>query len=329
MRPSLGERVRLRAEVTHAIRSYFASSDAIEIEVPTLVPNPGNEAHLRAFEVRTRSHAFEGRRYLHTSPEFAIKASLARLEADVFTFARSYRDEPPSPWHAPEFTMLEWYRRTDAEGDVVRDVDAIVRAAYRVSGAEAEWPAPREVSLVARYAELGVDARRLDRAELASALLSAGVHVDESWDAASLFTLLYVECIEPALMRGAPATDRAPVIVTGFPAHQAALAKLGDDGLARRFEVYLPAPGGAVELANAFAELTDPAEQRARFAADDASRGAAGEPVYPSPERMLAGIAEMQPTVGIALGLERLLTVTASHALGWETEVSDWWADGA
>lgn len=326
MTPSLHDRLALRARVLRDVRDYFDASGALEISTPTLVANPGNEVQLRAFPVHTRSHAFEGARYLHTSPEFAIKACLAELQCDVYAFARSYRDEPRSRWHAPEFTMLEWYRATDNEDDVVRDVDAVVRIAHRAAGVEPGWPTPRRVSLLERFSRLGVDARQLDRSALFDAAQRAGVSADEGWDAEALFTLLYAEVVEPSLTPREGASADAPVVLHDFPAHQAALAELGPDGTARRFEVYLPVGDAVVELANAFVELRDPIEQRARFTTNATKRAALGEPVYPSPERMLAGIEVMPPTVGIALGVERLLSAVAARAHGWETGVSDWFA---
>jgi lysyl-tRNA synthetase class 2 len=101
-------------------------------------------------------------------------------------------------------------------------------------------------------------------------------------------------------------------IVSGWPASQAALARVRDDGawpVAERFEVYV----NGVELANAFLELTDPAELRRRFAASAAARDAAGEAPHPTDENLIAAVARIPRTTGVAMGVDRLVAVVG----GW------------
>ncbi len=318
MTPTLLQRARFRSDAERALRDTFRTLDVLEIHVPTLVPSPGLEPHLRAFRVPAEeAHEVDGY-HLHTSPEFAIKATLAELNADVFTLARAYRDEPPGPRHHPEFTMLEWYRLDADYTRLMADTEQLVRAVISASGSD---PDPRPFARVtvagAFQSALGV-APDAPAEALLQALRGAGVDADLTWDWETAFSLAYAECVEP--------TFKEPTFLVDFPPAMAALARLKPDDptVAERFELFLPTDGGAVEIANAFSELVDPVEQRTRFEADLSARAHARMPAYPIPEAMLTGLAALRPTAGIALGWERLLQWVAHRHLGWDTQVRDW-----
>ncbi len=103
--------LRRRALLTRAIRAFFDARGYTEVETPYAVPVPGEEVHLRAF--RTEQVGPDGTRtplWLHTSPEFAMKRLLVAGAGPVWQLARVWRNEEGSDTHAPEFTMLEWYR---------------------------------------------------------------------------------------------------------------------------------------------------------------------------------------------------------------------------
>src|SRR5450755_3521917 len=108
-----------RSRVLRATRAYFEALGFVEVECGALQVSPGNEAHLHAFATDLiGSDAASARRYLHTSPEFSCKKLLAAGERKLFDLAKVYRNRERGPLHAPEFTMLEWYR-ADASYDVV------------------------------------------------------------------------------------------------------------------------------------------------------------------------------------------------------------------
>lgn len=334
--PPLRQRIRARMCVENAIRDWFAGQGLLELATRSLVDNPGFEPHLRAFRVPFVEAGPPAFRWLHTSPEYAIKATLAEIGHDVFTLARVYRDEPAGPLHSAEFTMLEWYR-LDADLDrLMHDCEALIGratgaiedavAAGRIDRAPGYTPPPsfappfvriRCQDAFARYAGINLEDDAPDA--MRAALRARAVDCRDDWDRGTLFGLAQALLVEPAL------AGHGPCFLTDFPADQAALARLCDDDprWAHRFELYLPARDGSVELANAFLELTDAAEQRARFVADARYRTTHRLDTYPMPESMLAGLSHLPQTAGIALGVERLTQWCVASRLGWDVVVAD------
>src|ERR1700728_781155 len=145
--------LRKRGAIKTTIRDYFLAQDFIEVECGALVTSPGNETHLHAF--KTSWNGTDGLcrpLYLHTSPEFAAKKLLAAGEEKIFEFARVFRNRERGRLHAPEFTMLEWYRAHADYHAVIADALALLRLAAHEAGrpltyldrscdaaAEAEW----------------------------------------------------------------------------------------------------------------------------------------------------------------------------------------------
>ena len=119
-----------------SLRAWFAREGFVEVEASALQVSPGNEAHLHAFATELISPDGERRtRYLHTSPEFAMKKLLAAGEKRIVDFARVFRNRERAPLHAPEFTMLEWYRAGEPYEAIMADTVAVIAAAARAAGA--------------------------------------------------------------------------------------------------------------------------------------------------------------------------------------------------
>ncbi|MBW7852501.1 MAG: EF-P lysine aminoacylase GenX [Rhodospirillales bacterium] len=318
--------LRKRAAILAATRRFFAERGFDEVETPALQVSPGLEPHLRAFATALHE-PFGGaarRLYLHTSPEFAMKKLLAGGLERIFQIARVFRDGERSPTHHPEFTMLEWYRAGAAYTDLMDDCEALLRAAAEAAGAKAfSWRgasadpfAPwRRLTVAEAFAEhAGVDLLSAiddplapDPAPLAAAARRLGLVPGENdrWD--DVFFRIFLEFIEPNLGRG------APVILYDYPVCMAALSrpKPSDPRLAERFELYVC----GLELANAFGELTDPAEQRRRFAADMALKERLYGERYPVDPDFLAALdAGLPASAGIALGLDRLVMLAVGAA---------------
>ena len=233
----------------------------------------------------------------------------------LFTLARVFRNGERSRLHHPEFTMLEWYRANEPYEVLIDDCAALMRLAaaaagtdaLRFDGITADPDAPVERVTVAEaclrhgidVAATLADPDRPDRDRLAAMARAAGVRVaeDDTWS--DVFTRILVDKVEPVLGRG-----RASALME-YPAPEAALArrKPGDPRVAERFELF----ACGVELANAFGELTDADEQRRRFTADMDEKQRRYGDRYPLDEDLLAAVAAMPPTSGIALGLDRLV----------------------
>jgi lysyl-tRNA synthetase class 2 len=315
-RPILLARNRIQA----ALRELFLDNGFVEVDPAYVVASPGNEAHLHALETVVTDEALKARRrYLHTSPEFAMKKLLAAGEERIFSFARVWRDREGGPRHAAEFTMLEWYRAGEGYEKLMEDCAAILRVAAEAAGVEEfrhgevtcdAHAEPIHTTVAEEFARHGVDllatlpGGQPDADALARLLNAAGIpHAsNESWS--DLFSRALTGTVEPALGPG-------PVILDAYPAPEAALSRRqpGDPRLAERFELF----ACGVELANAFGELTDAEEQRARFEADmDLKERLYGQR-YPLDEDFLAALAQMPPAAGCALGFDRLVML-ATHA---------------
>jgi lysyl-tRNA synthetase class 2 len=312
----------LRGRVLRAIREFFAARDFVEVETPALQVSPGLEPHLEAFATELVEPGEGVRpRYLHTSPEFAMKKLLAAGVPRLFQLARCFRNGERGATHHPEFTMLEWYRAGAGYQDLMEDCEALLRHCLAAAGADAfRWQgrsadprAPWERLSVAEAFQRhgGIDllatapnplAPSLDRLAAAAAPLGIAPHPGDGWE--DLFFRLFLERIEPRLGMG------APTILHDYPVSMAALArrKPGDPRVAERFELYV----SGLELANAFGELTDAREQRARFAADQATKQARYGVTYPVDEDFLAALAFGMPeSAGIALGVDRLVMLAS------------------
>jgi elongation factor P--(R)-beta-lysine ligase len=306
-------RLVARSAAMAALRRFFAERDFLEVETPLLVPSPGLELHLDAVTA--------GGGYLITSPEYQMKRLLAAGFERIYQVCRCFRAGEHGPHHAAEFTMVEWYRGFAELDAIARDTEELVAAVVTaVAGSPVARVAGRSIPVAPPWPRLTVrDAmRRWAGVEVAGdepapalvgAVRAAGIAVADgtAWDDA--FFAAFLARVEPALA----ALDH-PVILEDWPAPLAALArrKPGDPRTALRFEAYV----GGIELANAFGELTDPVEQRARFEHDQATRRTRGKPVYPIDERLLAALAEgLPPSAGIALGVDRLVML----ATGAET----------
>ena len=307
-RPFLAARNRISA----AFRAWFAARDFAEVETAILQVSPGNEAHLHAFA--TELIAPDTSRtplYLHTSPEFAAKKLLAAGEPRLFTFARVFRNRERTALHHPEFTMLEWYRANEPYGALIDDCAGLMCAAAEAAGTrrfvwrgrEADpFAAPERLTVVEafrRYADIDLLAVLDDRDALAAAAAGQEMRVaaDDTW--ADVFSRILVEKIEPNLGIG-----RATVL-DEYPVSEAALARptAHDPRVAERFELYVC----GVEIANAFGELTDAAEQRRRFETEMAEKERVHGERYPLDEDFLAALGAMPPASGIALGFDRLV----------------------
>lgn len=312
-----------RGRILRDLRAWFAAEGFTEADPSALATSPGNETHLHAFATQAIGNDGAGRPlYLHTSPEFALKKLLAAGETRLFALSHVFRNRERGPRHHPEFAMLEWYRTGADYAVLMADCAAILGLAARAAGVETlrhgdaecdPFVPPERLTVAQAFARFaGIDLLATlapdgapDRAALAAACARAGLPTAPSDSWSDMFSRAISDRIEPRLGLG-----RA-TILDRYPVPEAALARpCPDDArLAERFELY----ACGVELANGFGELTDPLEQRARFAAGMAEKARLYGETYPLDEDFLAALALMPAASGIALGFDRL-AMLATHA---------------
>ncbi len=325
------EKARARARLQEAIRGFLGGLGYEEVETPCLVPAPGMEPHIDPFRVDRGPPCAGGQSgraelvvgssgggppplWLHTSPEYAMKRLLAAGLELIFQLARVFRDEPSSPGHNPEFTLLELYRAHADYRAVMGDLEELVQACAigLTGGARVPWrgrtldlSAPFERLTVAeafeRHASVGAGAWAGGEGPLREALARAGHPPgsrEDSFD--DLFFRVFLDRVEPALERAGRA-----VYVVDWPAPMASLSRLkaADARFAERFELY----AGGLELANGFSELTDAIEQRRRLVEERELRRRLGRPVLPLDEAFLSALPAMPAAGGVAVGVDRLL----------------------
>jgi elongation factor P--(R)-beta-lysine ligase len=273
--------LQARVAILRAVRAWFEAEGFIEVEPAALALSPGAEVHVDAFEA-------DGR-YLHTSPEFAMKKLLAAGEEKIFSLGKVWRRGEAGPLHAPEFTMLEWYRAGAPYRHVMEDCIALARIAAAQCGGALRWrrrlcdprAAPEYLTVRAALARYAGVAETLSHDAFAATIIK----------------------VEPHL--GSPALT----LLHDYPIGEAALAQRSahDPSVAERFEMY----ACGVELANGFGELTDPGEQRARLVADMAEKQRRYGKSWPIDEDFLSALAHMPPASGVALGFDRLVMLAS------------------
>ena len=317
-----------RRAVQSAVLAYFKAEGFTAVDTPALQRAPGLERHIRPFATALREPLDDvhSARFLHTSPEFAMKKLLAGGMSKIVQLCHVFRDGERSPLHQPEFLMLEWYRAHATYDALIDDCARILAHAGKAAsralahdglfgwrGATCDPAAPPERLTVqeafAQFAGIDLlatvtDPEAPEPRPLADAARAIGVRCGENDTWEDVFFHIMLARIEPKLGIG-----RATVL-TEYPAHLAALArrKPSDGAVAERFELYVC----GVELANAYSELTDPAEQRARFLRDQALHQSLYGNAPPVDEDLLEALCAMPDCAGAALGFDRLVMLAAN-----------------
>lgn len=290
-----------------AMQAFFAARGVLEVETPMIVGAPVTDVHLQSATVELGDGT---PRWLHTSPEYAMKRLLAGGSGDIWQACRVVRaGAERGRHHNPEFTLVEWYRTGFSMAQMAAECAAFVDALLLAAGSPARGFESVGYSQALQQ-HAGVDPFAADIAPLRAAAVELGLapQVAAASPRDELLDLLVAARVGPALGHGRLCA------LTHYPASQAALARLdpGDARLALRFELY----GDGLELANGFEELADPVEQAARFAADNAQRVACGLATLPVDARLLGALSHGLPACsGVAVGFDRvvMLALGARH----------------
>ncbi len=296
------------------LKSFFLKEGFLEVYSPPIVSCPGIEPHLDALKVSGKH--FSG--LLHTSPEFAMKALLVDFEK-IFSLNFSFRDEPSSARHRPQFLMLEWYRKGASYQAISEDVRALIKFLHSALAEELSsehenirFEESSVNQLFKEYCAIDLDAASSSRELLALALNSpVAKYFEHSADFNNLpyediFFLIFLNEIEPRLRNG------KITFIKDYPPQLAALSEIetiGGKARAKRFEVYWD----GVEIGNCFQELCDPQEQKWRAKEWRAQRARAGKEIYPPPKVLIDAITKLDAAAGIAIGVERLIAQCLKH----------------
>jgi len=298
--------LRARAELLRQLRAFFAARACLEVETPYLSHAANPDPHIDSMAVPAPGGA---PRYLHTSPEFAMKRLLAAGSGDIYQVCHVFREGEAGGRHNPEFSMLEWYRVGLDHWQLMAEVAELLAELLALPLAE-----PHYLSYQQAFLEhTGLDplvATAADYRQVAAGLGLAGLEAEG--EVAVLQDWLFSHAVQPRLGRGRLS------FVHSYPAAQAALARLDpeDPRVCRRFEVYFR----GLELGNGFHELSDALEQGQRFAAQNELRRAQGRPLLPVDGHLLAALAAGLPDcAGVAIGLDRVLQLRLGLASLGET----------
>jgi lysyl-tRNA synthetase class 2 len=279
----------VRARIIQAIRAFFIDREYLEVETPIRIPAPAPEAHINA--VITDDW------FLQTSPELCMKQLLAAGFSRIFQICKCFRHKERGTKHLPELTMLEWYSTGHNYRDLMNECeDLICAVAHLINGNDKISCRGREIDLATPWTRMSV-AAAFDR--------YASMEMEQALEKDCFDEVVATE-IEPNL------GSTTPLFLYDYPAPCGALARLKprNDLLAERFELYI----AGIELCNGFSELTDPAEQRARFEKEQLLRMSFGRPVYPMPQRFLKALKDMPDAAGNALGIDRLVMLFCDAA---------------
>ena len=298
------QNLRLRAALLDRLRSFFTARDFLEVETPLLAADVVLDRHIEPFRTTLSDdprQADKGQTlWLQPSPEADMKRLMAAGAEAIFQVTRSFRQGEQGPLHNPEFTLVEWYRRSDAMPEGMTLLSDLCEAL--LERGPAERIGYREAFL--RFAEIDPFTAEIEALADVAAARDPAPPAALGDDRDGWLDLVLVEQVEPHLGR-----DR-PTILYDYPDSQAALAKVrqGDPPLAERFELYVD----GVELANGYHELTDPDELRQRFQTLDRERTAKGKPALPEASRLLAAMdAGLPDCTGAALGFDRVVMLAA------------------
>jgi lysyl-tRNA synthetase class 2 len=301
-----------RSKVVASLRRFLDGRGFLEVETPILQPLYGGAA-ARPFE--THHNALDRRLYLRIAIELYLKRLIVGGLDRVYEIGRNFRNEGVDRTHNPEFTMLETYEAyadyqtvmamaEEMIATVARDVFGSTRLTFK--GQEVELSPPwRRLPLaeaVFEYARVDIDAP-----DLAGAAREAGLPVADDWSKGKLLDELVSTKVEPHLIQPTFLVDY-PV---EFPGSTLAKRMPGRTGVVERFEGY----AGGFELCNAFTELNDPRDQRARFEEQVAAGRAGDEDAHPLDEDFLTALEHgMPPTGGLGVGIDRLCMFLADQA---------------
>ena len=303
-----------RTRIVTQLRNEFVARGFVEVDTPVLLPQ-ATGAVARPFA--TEHNALGMDMYLRIATELYLKRLVVGGLERVFEIGRIFRNEGIDSTHNPEFTMLEAYQAFANYEDILQLIEDVFAAVTEAaSGGTVITYQGKEIDMtppyrIASMIELVADAMGqeisldMPREELESIAGAQGLEVEDEWTTGRLIAELYEERVEGGIWQ--------PTFVTHPPVEVSPLARRNPDEarLADRFELVI----AGSEYANAFSELNDPDDQRARFEEQAAAREAGDEEAHPVDEDYLLALEYgLPPTGGLGIGVDRLVMLLTDQA---------------
>jgi lysyl-tRNA synthetase, class II len=295
----------MRSKVVSAVRNWLDNRGFLEVETPILQRLYGG-ALARPFV--THYNALDRDFYLRIADELYLKRLIVGGLERVYEISKDFRNEGFSRKHQPEFTMLEWYQAYADYNDIADELEELVESLSDLATDRSiDWSRPwKRITLRdAILEETGVDiyvAR--DKDALIAAAREKGIEPpqDENWP--KLVDWLLSHYVEPKLIN--------PTFLMDYPVELSPFAKRhrSQEGLVERFEAF----AGGMEFSNAFSELNDPDDQRARFEEQVKDREGGDQETQPYDEDYVVALEHgMPPTGGIGVGIDRLVMLLSGR----------------
>jgi lysyl-tRNA synthetase class 2 len=309
--PKVKESFFKRNEIVQGLQAFLIQRDFLEVETPMMQPIPGG-ATARPF--KTHHNALDTDLYLRIAPELYLKRLVIGGLERVFELNRNFRNEGVSAQHNPEFTMLEFYQSYSTYEDLMTLIEEMIgEVAERVCGSHKityqgveldltpPWPRVTLKEAVTTYG--GANKEVLSDMDAAASFAEQrGLEMTDVESHAELLVAIFEEAVEPKLIQ--------PTFITEYPVEVSPLARRKDTDptVTERFELFIMGR----EIANGFSELNDPDDQRERFRAQAADKGAAENDLSVVDEDFLTALEYgMPPTAGAGIGIDRLVMVLA------------------
>ncbi len=301
----------LRAQLLSQVRHFFNERDVLEVETPLVCARTVTEPNIASFYFSIN----DDKRYLQTSPEYAMKRLLAAGAPDIFQICKSFRDGEQGTLHNPEFTMIEWYRLGYSLDEIMREtVDLISTLLLSRNTVEnVDYVSYNDLT----KKSLGVSLCSLSEDSIKNLAVESGLVIKGEMSLGQYIDFIFSHKVMSAM------SANAITVVFHYPAAQAALSKLNTDdpSLAERFEVFYE----GVELANGYVELTDVNVQLERFESDQAVRQVSGLPEVAIDERLIEAQRHGLPEcAGVAVGFDRVMMLAAGASSLAEVMSFDW-----
>ncbi len=304
-----------RSQVFQSMRRFLADRGYLEVETPILQPIHGGAA---ARPFKTHHNALDQPLFLRIANELYLKRLIVGGYDGVFEFAKDFRNEGMDRFHNPEFTVMElyvaykdYYWMMDLVEEMVERVclDVLgttkVQVGDQVINFERPWKRFTMYEAIEHFT--GIDISQMDEAALRDTAKKLHIEIDDTMGKAKLIDEIFGEVAEPKLVQ--------PTFITDYPVEMSPLAKKHRDkpGLVERFEAIV----NGKEICNAFSELNDPLDQRARFEDQLELRNRGDEEAMELDDDFLRALEfGMPPTSGLGVGMDRLvMMLTNQHSI--------------